>query len=301
MKSPLKSLVDRPSVASGRFYSANADKLEIDITNFITEARELCQNQISDDDDLMALIAPHAGYVFSGVVATSAFMQLRDIKVRKRVFLIGSSHHTDFNGASIYNIGDYLTPFGRVKVDQKTANKLIEKSEIINFVQVAHAHEHCLEVLLPFIQYFWKNNFEIVPIILATQSKETCKQLANELQDYFNNENLFVISTDLSHYPNYNNAVKVDKLTVDAILSGNPNSLLDQIKLNKKNNIPNLATSMCGWTSVLTLMYLALEMPNSKYVPILYQNSGNAKQFTDTGRVVGYQSIALTRNLTTKS
>ena len=290
-----KPNINRPPVASGRFYSAHSDKLEIEIENLIAEAEKLTNFKVDRNQDLLALIAPHAGYVFSGIVAASAFLQLKKMVPRKRVFLIGSSHHTDFNGASIYNVGHYQTPFGNAKVDFAIANEIIQSSSIINYVQAAHAHEHSLEVLLPFIQYFWKDNFELIPIVIATHSKSVCYQLAEELQPYFTEESLFVISTDLSHYPDYANAVEVDKLTVQATITGNPEILLDQIKSNKEKYIPNLSTSMCGWTSVLTLLYLAENISNTKFHPILYQNSGDAKLYRDTDKVVGYQSIAITK------
>ncbi|QQS50821.1 MAG: AmmeMemoRadiSam system protein B [Bacteroidota bacterium] len=290
-----KPLIDRSPVAAGRFYSAHANKLEIEIANMLNEAEKLSGFQHKKDEKLLALIAPHAGYVFSGVVAASAFMLLRNVTPRKRVFLLGSSHHTDFNGASIYNVGHYLTPFGKVKVDLELANKLIENSPVINYVSAAHAHEHSIEVMLPFIQYFWQNNFEIVPIVLATHSEAICRQIAEELKPYFTSENLFVVSTDLSHYPVYADAMKIDKETIEAVTTGKPEQLLEQIRHNKSLNIPNLSTSMCGWTSVLSLMYLCTNIDGIQYYPILYQNSGDAHMYGDTDRVVGYQSMVVTK------
>ena len=294
MKTNNAKLIDRSPVASGRFYSAHANKLEAEIADMIIEAQNLSTYSLKEEDEILALIAPHAGYVFSGVVAASAFMQLKHIKPCKTVFLIGSSHHTDFNGASIYNLGHYHTPFGKVKVNLDIANKLIEESDIINFVQVAHAHEHSIEVMLPLIQYFWSQDFEIVPIIIATHDIEICKSMAKLLQPYFSKENLFVISTDLSHYPCYTDAIDIDKKTIQATISGNPNLLLQQIKDNDAKNISNLATSMCGWTSVLILQYLCEEHGNTSFSPILYQNSGDAKLYGDNDRVVGYQSVIIT-------
>ena len=291
------SKTDRSPVASGRFYSAHAPKLEIEIEELMRQAENLSDFSLENSNGLLALVAPHAGYVFSGIVAASAFLQLKNISLRKRIFLIGSSHHTEFNGASVYTIGDYVTPFGKVKVDKITGEKLMEDSEVIEFVQAAHAHEHSLEVMLPFIQYLWKDQFEIVPIVIATQNKKVCKKLAAALQPYFNSENLFIVSTDLSHYPDYKNALKVDKLTVDAIITGDPEILLQQVSANKKLYIPNLATSMCGWTSVITLMYLAESGKRISFKPILYQNSGDAKLYGESDRVVGYQSMAVIRKI----
>jgi MEMO1 family protein len=288
--------IDRPPIAAGRFYSAHAEKLEIEIGKMIGEAEKELTQELPSSEDLLAIIAPHAGYIFSGTVAASAFLQLRNIKPRKNIFILGSSHHTDFNGASIYNLGDYLTPFGKVKVNLEIANKIIQSSKIIDFVQVAHAHEHSIEVLLPFIQYFWHNDFQIIPVILATHSVEICSNLAKELQVYFTHENLFVVSTDLSHYPSFSNALKVDKATIEAVMTGEPDNLIEQIAINKHNNIPNLVTSMCGWTSVITLMHMAQKLCEIDYVPLLYQNSGNSVVFGEKDRVVGYQSMALYRD-----
>jgi AmmeMemoRadiSam system protein B/AmmeMemoRadiSam system protein A len=287
--------IDRPPVAAGRFYSAHAEKLEIEIENMISEVSSLIQFKVPKSENVLAIIAPHAGYVFSGIVAASAFILLKDIKPRKKVFLIGSSHHTDFNGASIYNVGNYITPFGKVKVDTNLSTQIIEKSDIFEFVQAAHAHEHSLEVMLPFLQYFWKDEFEIIPIIIATHQKEICKKIALELQPYFTTDNLFVISTDLSHYPSYTNATKTDKLTIDAVLTGDPDILFEQIALNTAQRIPNLSTSMCGWTSVTTLLYMSQKLKKTQYYPILYQNSGDASVYGDKDRVVGYQSLVLTQ------
>jgi len=252
--------LDRTPVASGRFYSAHAERLEIEIFNMVHEARELIHFKLPPPDDLLALVAPHAGYVFSGTVAASAFLQLEEMKPRKKFFIIGSSHHTDFNGVSIYNRGNYITPFGKVKVDTKFADELINKHNIIEFAEEAHAHEHCIEVMLPFIQYFVKYDFEVIPIVIAAHSPSVCYKLSQVLKPYFNHDNLFIISTDLSHYPEYKDAVKVDKETTKAILSGKPDELIKQLNSIKQQHIPNLSTSMCGWTSVLTLMYLKLIM-----------------------------------------
>lgn len=293
MKSEIK-IKNRHTIASGRFYSANPNKLNLEIKELMEEASNRINCNLPAKDSLAAVIAPHAGYVYSGIVAASSFLQLNKIPARKNVFLIGSSHQTDFDGASIYNIGHYNTPFGELKVNFDVANNLIENSQVINFVETAHIHEHTLEVMLPFLYYCWKNSFKIIPIIIATHNIKTCKELARVLLPYFNNDNIFVISTDLSHYPNYLDAIETDKMTIESVIDGIPDNLLNQLNINKNRNITNLATSMCGWSSVITLMYMtSLIKRKTKYVPILYQNSGDAKLFGDKERVVGYQSIGV--------
>ncbi len=290
---PYTQHIDRQSIAAGKFYPANAESLEIEIEQHIKDAQILVTGTLPAQENLLALVAPHAGYVFSGTVAASAFMQLKGLEPRKKIFIIGSSHHTDFNGASIYNKGNYITPLGTVPVALEIADALIESSPVFEFVQAAHAHEHSLEVMLPFIQHFWKDGYEIVPIIIATHRRDICKQIADALQPYFNSKNLFVFSTDLSHYPDYTDALRVDKITVESVLSGSPEKFLKQLEMNKEDFIPNLATSMCGWTSILTMLYLKQDIVHSNIFPILYKNSGDAKLYGEKDRVVGYQSMAL--------
>jgi len=107
-------------------------------------------------------------------------------------------------------------------------------------------------------------------------------------------ENLFIISSDFSHYAEYTDAKKVDLLTKNAILSNNPDTLLTTLNQNAQIHIPNLVTSLCGWTSVLTLMYMTANNDSLKYNAIDYKNSGDSPFYGDSNRVVGYWSIAIT-------
>ena len=109
---------------------------------------------------------------------------------------------------------------------------------------------------LPFLQFKLKNNYKLVPIIVGTSNVQTCRHIAKTLQPYFTSENLFVVSTDFSHYPNYKNAIRVDEKTLDAITKNNVKTLLAILDENASKGIENLVTSLCGWTSVVTLLYL---------------------------------------------
>ncbi len=140
----------------------------------------------------------------------------------------------------------------------------------------AQMNEHSLEVQLPFLQYWLHKPFRIIPIVLGTQNVATCHEIAEALRPYFNQSNLFVISTDFSHYPAYNDARNADHKTAEAILTNKPDQLLKAIQTNEKSDIPGLATSLCGWTSVMTLLYITEEMPGIAYKLIDYRNSGDA-------------------------
>jgi len=243
---------DRQPIAAGRFYSADKETLIKDISQLF----ESCKKS-PEYSTVMAIISPHAGYVYSGKIAAAAFSAISENAVYKNIFVIGSSHIMSFDGASVYNSGDYITPLGKVIVNREIANKLISENKVFNFPTSAHIQEHSIEVQLPFIQYYFKEKPKIVPIIIGTYNENTVKKIAEALRPWFTTENLFIISSDFSHYPPYKEAIECDNSTALGIASGNPQTFLNTLKKNSEKQIPNLATSMCGWTSGLTLLYLA--------------------------------------------
>jgi hypothetical protein len=235
---------DRQPVAAGRFYPANKDELTKNLSYLFSHCKKLPNNL-----RVRAIISPHAGYIFSGEIAASAFSVIPGNAVYKNIFIIGSSHVMFYHGASVYNKGDYITPLGKIIVNRDIANQLILKSEIFGFPADAHLNEHSIEVQIPFIQYYFKNNPVIVPIIIGTDDKKEVKKIAEALRPWFTSENLFIISSDFSHYPAYKDATETDNLTARSIESGNPGIFLNALQNNESKNTPGLATSMCGWTS----------------------------------------------------
>lgn len=279
---------NRKPVVAGKFYPAQKQVLNNDLQSYFKKAsgKEI-QNTIS-------LIAPHAGYVFSGEVAACSYNQIDEDKTFENIFILASSHHAAFKGASIYNIGDYETPLGEVPVNIQLANKLIKQSNLFDYHPQAHTLEHSLEVQLPLLQYKLNTNFQIVPIVIGTQEEADCRKMSEVLKPYFNANNLFVISTDFSHYPHYEAAKQNDQVTADAVASNQPERLIRTLEENMDKNIANLATSLCGWSSVLTLMYMTSEMSGIEYHQIRYNNSGDT-EYGDKERVVGYYSIAVSQ------
>jgi hypothetical protein len=243
-----------------------------------------------------ALIVPHAGYVYSGKVAASAYQCLDREEVHKTIFLIGSSHRVQFNGASVYTSGDYITPLGHVKVDVELAHQLMDDCSDVQFRPEAHEGEHTLEVQLPFLQHWLKHNFKIIPIIIAAYETDVCERIAMLLKPYFEKGHLFVISSDFSHYPEAEDAFRVDKLTADAICSNDPSVLLNRLKSNEEEHVPGLRTSLCGWTSVLTFLFMSSQFTDLKFHLIRYMNSGDVAQ-GDPWRVVGYHALAVTQSI----
>lgn len=282
---------DRMPAVAGSFYPADAKNLKAQIELFFenTEDKKV-------DENIAAIIVPHAGYIFSGQVAASAYARLDPEKTFKRIFVIGTSHHVLLNGASVYTRGNYRTPLGTVRVDTELATRLTNENRLIKYVPEAHAKEHSVEVQLPFLQCRLKKPFKIVPMVIGTQSANTCEKLAEILKPFFTPENLFVISSDFSHYPPYADALKTDQATGNAIAANSPAAFVQTILANEKKNIPQLATSCCGWSSVLTLLDITSQQRDISVVHVKYANSGDTPQYGDKDRVVGYHSFVFTRN-----
>jgi AmmeMemoRadiSam system protein B/AmmeMemoRadiSam system protein A len=288
-KGPAEQSVNRQPYAAGKFYPGNAGELR-------TELKDLFSLAVpKKTDNVVAIICPHAGYVFSGEVAASSYDQIDRNRTYKNIFILASSHVKYFDGASIYTRGDYITPLGTVKVNRELGKELMAKSKLFMFDSEADAYEHSVEVQLPFLQYILKQDFTIVPIILGTQDPGTCRTIAGILKPYLNSDNLFVISTDFSHYPAYRDAVTVDSITAHAVLKNSTEALLTTLNDNAVRGIQQLATSMCGWTSVLTLLYMTQDNPEITITPIQYMNSGDGP-YGDKSRVVGYESIVFSLN-----
>jgi MEMO1 family protein len=281
--------IDRKPAAAGRFYSADPDELRSDLAEMFRDAKPKVSGNV------VAVICPHAGYVFSGPVAASGYAQVDPERQYDNVFVIGSSHQVSFMGASVYDKGDYVTPLGTVPVNRGLADKLIAGNPVFTFNPEADKYEHSVEVQVPFLQYHLKKPFKLVPIVLGTQSEQTCNKIAQALKPYFGGNNLFVISTDFSHYPSYDDAKVTDKATCDAILADDPEKLIDFLDSYKTKKVGNLATNLCGWTSVLTLLYMISGDAAYTLQPVEYRNSGDSKS-GDTNQVVGYWSIAVIKS-----
>ncbi len=279
----------QPAVA-GSFYDDDPQKLQKHLETLFSNVSGSFSNQV-----ISALILPHAGFVFSGQVAASGVAQLNSNNTYKTIFLIGASHRMGFDGASVFRGTSFLTPLGPVPVDTTTTQMLIAASPFFGHDPRSHTEEHSLEVQLPFLQYHFKNPFQIVPVLIGTRNVSTCKAIAQTLEPWFTSENLFIISTDFSHYPNNQDARHADQETLEAILSNNPDKLLEVIAKHEKEKIPGLVTSLCGWTAVLTILHITSHRKDISFLPVMYQNSSDSI-YGDSNQVVGYHSVVIAIN-----
>ncbi len=293
-KGQTQTPVVRPATQANRFYTGDARELSEEVDSFLALHSGDAKYQ-----NVAAVIVPHAGYYFSGNVAASAYMAIDVKKPYKRIFLLGPSHHEWLDGASVNTEADYYaTPLGNVKVDHETAVALTntdgtdKTDSVFRYRPEAHDREHCLEVQLPFLQRRFNEVPPIVPIVISTNDYDKLKQIAEELKPYFTDENLFVISSDFSHYPSYEDACEVDTKTGKAIETGNVEEFIATLHANARSGKRNLATSACGEFAIITLMLMLDNQYEVKH--LIYQNSGDIDNH-DHSRVVGYHSFAILR------
>ena len=279
----------RPATQANRFYTGDAKELSEEVDSFLAlHAKDRKYEHVA------ALIVPHAGYYFSGNVAAAAYQSIADDVQYKRIFLLGPSHHEWLDGASVNTEYDYYsTPLGNVKVDVETAQKLIEADSVFSYHAKAHDREHCLEVQLPFLQRKFGDVPPIVPIIISTNDFWKLQRIAEVLKQYMTEENLFVVSSDFSHYPKYEDACEVDARTGKAVESGDVERFIAQLEENARSGVRNLATSACGELAIATLM-LMMQDGGYEVKHLLYQNSGDIDNH-DHSRVVGYHAFAVLR------
>jgi AmmeMemoRadiSam system protein B len=277
--------VRRPAVA-GAFYPSSRKELTAMVDGYLADAekKEL-------KGELIALIAPHAGYVYSGHVAAYAYKQLQGKSI-DTVVLVGPSHRYLVSGAAVYASGIFETPLGMVELDKEFASELVNHEQGIASLPQAHDSEHCLEVQLPFLQRVLQN-FKIVPILMYDFSDENCKMLSQALRVCLNGKNAILIaSTDLCHYPEYEEAKKADNVVISAISKFDPDLLRKNTDEYMRKGIPNLHCMLCGSGAVIAVMQAAKSLGADAVEILKYANSGDVS-FGDRSQVVGYLAAAI--------
>ena len=275
--------IRQPAVA-GQFYPSDKEELTKMISQFLEQVEE-------SDASIRALIVPHAGYVFSGQIAAHGFktVQGQDIK---RVILIGPSHHQYLSGVIVDGYDAWQTPLGQVELATDLRDILVKENSLFKVDSSVHQPEHSLEVELPFLQNVLKN-FKILPILVGQLSGAELEKISQTLAKHIDEKTLLVASSDMSHYPSYEQANYSDKKVIEAILTGQVAKLQETISQIAKENIPNLSTCLCGQGAVEVIMRVAQEMAVQEIKLLQYANSGEVA-VGDKSQVVGYSAIAFT-------
>jgi AmmeMemoRadiSam system protein B len=198
----------RPSAVSGMFYPGNPGILEHDVHAMLATAHSSGLNP-------KALIVPHAGYVYSGAIAASAYAALKNVAPRiRRVVLLGPTHRVSVRGLALPGADAFATPLGTIQVDSEAAKIIAHLPQVVVSPQ-AHAQEHSLEVQLPFLQTVL-TDFKLLPLAVGMSTAEEVAEVLELL--WGGDETLIVISSDLSHYLPYDMAKRVDGVTVQSVL-----------------------------------------------------------------------------------
>lgn len=260
----------RQAAVAGQFYPANKQELETILLGYLNKSTQKPIN------NLRILIVPHAGLEYSGMVAGSGFSQLKNQNY-KRVILLGVSHSEKTSQALIDNNDYWQTSLGQVAIDKEGIKQLIDGNRIKTDNQI-HEKEHSLEMELIFLQQVL-TDFKIIPILLAEVDEQLLTKISFRLAGLLDQETLLVISTDLSHYLQYETAVTKDKLLIDYLRMGNLAEFEQAVPQD----------SACAYQALRVGLKIS-EILGINWQFLAYQNSGDVTE--DKSRVVGYTAIA---------
>ncbi len=277
----------RPPAVAGKFYSESPVILKAAITGFLEDADPVATLKP------LALILPHAGYIYSGQIAADGYNQARSHSY-DTVVILGTNHTTPhFNKIALYPGDGFATPLGTARVDRTIVEALKAASPDCFLTSAPHRDEHSVEVQVPFIQVVFPKA-KIVPVIIGTPDAHLCERFGQALGKVLKGKNaLIVASSDLSHYPSYGDAVAVDLPLLAAIASLDLQLVQETIKALMNKGIANLHTVACGEGPILTAMAAAKVMGARAGKVVSYANSGDIA-IGDRSRVVGYGAVAMT-------
>lgn len=284
--------IRQPAVA-GQFYPDDPKELESLINQYLSNVETpslASQNQIPQ-----ILIVPHAGYVFSGQTAAYAFKTLENQNY-DTVVLLGSSHNFPIQELVLYTGDAIQTPLGLVPVNQPMTQDLIQANKQIIANDDIHQPEHSLEVEIPFLQKVL-DNFKIVLGLINNDDLDQLESMADSIKKVLEKypSTLIVISSDLSHYPSYDDAIYSDNKIIQSILTQNPKNLTQTINSIMAENRPGLDTCACGSSAIKLAMFIANKLNLDGQV-LHYSNSGDIEEYGDKNKVVGYGAVVFTAN-----
>ena len=264
-------MIREPAFA-GQFYPKSASELRSMIKSFVKKDAEKV--------DVIGLVAPHAGYIYSGAVTGEV---LSRIKFKDTFIMLGTNHTGLGNPFGIMTEGSWKTPLGEVQINSELAKKLLSVSRYLGEDNEVHQSEHSIEVQLPFLQYF-KPDVKIVPIMISPaigeNLREIGRQIAWAVRDYKQDVIIFA-SSDMNHYEPQNTAKKKDNQAIEAMLNLDPDELL--------RRVGQLDISMCGYAAAAVMLVAAKELGAGQAELVKYQTSGDVSG--DYNAVVGYAGI----------
>lgn len=274
----------RPAAVAGTWYPGQRGALEHEVDRYLDEAGDPPAGEI------LAVIAPHAGMIYSGPVAAYAYRALRGRRFDVAV-LVGPSHFVAFEGVAVVDHGAFEIPLGLVPVDEERALALQRASSLVQVRPSAHAREHSLEMQLPFLRRVQPRT-PIVPVVMGFQTSETILAFADALATALAGcRTLLVASTDLSHYLDARTAARHDERVTEFVECFDPEALLAEFERYPEFERGRLVA--CGGGPMLSVMLAARKLGATGAKVLKYANSGDVSG--DYGAVVGYMAAVIGR------
>ncbi len=278
----------RPSQA-GMFYAGGAQALRAQIEECFNHRLgpgnlpKVSQRKLQN---VVALVCPHAGYMYSGPVAAHSYYNLAADGKPDTVVLFGPNHTGYGSALALMKDGVWRTPLGDVEIDTATANLILKESSIIDVDDSAHVFEHSIEVQLPFLQYLYGSSFKFVPICFLMQDLQSSREVGLAVAKALADKNALVLaSTDMTHYEPQKMAEQKDKAAIEAALNLDAERLYSTVKARR--------ISMCGYGPTIAAMTVAKALDAKNVKLLCYRTSGDITG--DYSSVVGYASIMFTK------
>ena len=274
----------RPPAVAGRFYPGDPGKLRAAVQRFLADAVPQATERP------IAIVSPHAGYIYSGQIMADAFAQARG-HAYHLVVLLGVNHTTPgFDGVAVFSGGGFRTPLGIAEIDTEAALRLVDRFPGAVLDKSVHRDEHSIEVLVPFVQVVFPG-IPILPIIVSLKDDDACARFGETLAQSLADRNVLIVaSSDLSHYPPYADAQRLDRNTLQAMASLDINQFMQVLRNQKSSGLRGLSTCACGEQTILAAMAASKYLGASTGAIVSYANSGDAL-VGDRDRVVGYGAV----------
>ena len=282
----------RRAAVAGSWYPGRADQLEAQVDAHLGDADRGAPRDVPAGAELIGLVAPHAGLIYSGPVAAHAYRLLRD-RAFDLIVLVGPSHYVGFEGVSVWPAGEFETPFGALTVDSAAAQALMQRCPAVKELPAAHQREHSLEMQLPFLARI-APAASILPLVMGHQTRATAFALADALVDVLaarpapsgvEGRALLVASSDLSHFHEAKTAARLDAMVVSDVDRMDADGLMTRLE-----GRPDHA---CGGGPIVTVLRAARALGATNSRVLRYADSGDVSG--DKSSVVGYLAAALWR------
>jgi AmmeMemoRadiSam system protein B len=274
----------RRTAVAGTWYPADPIRLAAEVASYLDRAAEPPAGEI------VALVAPHAGLVYSGPVAAYAYRALATRRF-SRIVLVGPSHYVAFDGTSVVPRGAFETPLGPLAIDEEVAAALVRASGLIRAYGPAHVREHSLEMQLPFLAHLAPDT-PIVPLVMGAQTRDTILGLAQALAAVLPDRGaLLVASTDLSHFFDAETAARLDGRVMDCVRRFDPEGLLDELERYPEHERGRYVA--CGGGPAVSVMMAARSLGAREARVLEHADSGDVSG--DKQAVVGYLAAAFGR------